>query len=299
MKLRSRLFYSYVVFIILYAGFILLPAPAPATLLQYHVSALGLRLIDLTIILILAAIWYAGFYGYAKLHTYAGLIRGSKDGKQVAKLTQGIFLVVMWLPVSSVVSAILNFIATKHPGLLPAVKIIDIYVNLLLPLAGFFLISQGARGLSELVRQRPTFAATNILQLLVIYIGLIYYRLVATTVHRNDIYHIPIWLILTTVVAPYVYMWSIGLLSGYQVYLYRKKVAGIVYRKSWNLLSLGLCWLILTSISFQYLTSLSARLSHLSIYWLLAIVYSLLLVLSVGFVLVALGARNLQKIEEV
>jgi hypothetical protein len=298
-KLRSRLFYSYIFFLIIYSGFILLPAPAPATLLQYHVSALGLRLLDLTIILILAGIWFAGFYGYAKLQMYTGLIRGGKDGKQVTKLTKGIFLLVMWLPVSSVISAILNYLAVKRPGLLPAVAIINIYVNLLFPFLGFFIISQGARGLSELVRQRPTFRASNALAVIVIYIGLVYYRLVATTDHRTAIYHMPIWLILIAVVAPYVYMWSIGLLAAYEVYLYRQKVAGIVYRKSWSLLALGLCWLIVVSIGFQYLTTLSARLGHLSIYWLLVIVYSLLLVLSVGFVLVALGARNLQKIEEV
>jgi hypothetical protein len=299
LKLRSKLFYGYIIFLVLYSVFILLPAPLPAIMAQYHVSALGLRLIDLTIIIILAGIWFAGFYGYAKLRAYTGLIRDGKDGKQVAKLTKGIFLLVIWLPVSSTISAILNYLAVKRPGLLPAVKIINIYVNLLLPLLGFFMISKGAHGLSSLVKQRPTFFATNVLVASVTYIGLVYYRLVATTPHRTDIYHMPIWIILITVVAPYIYMWSIGLLSVHEMYLYRQKVAGIVYKKSLNLLTLGLCWLVVVSIIFQYLTSLSARLAHLSIYWILAIVYSLLLILSIGFVLVALGARNLQKIEEV
>jgi hypothetical protein len=282
-----------------YSVFILLPAPVATTLLQYHVSALGLRLIDLTIILILAGIWFAGFYGYAKLRAYSELIKGSKDGKQMDKLTTGILLLVMWLPVSSVVSAILNYLAVRRPGLAPAVKIIITYVNLLLPLLGFFMIGKGARGLIELVKRRPTFLASNILTVAVIYIGLVYYRLVATTENRTAIYHMPIWLILVAVVAPYIYMWSIGLAAAYEIYLYRQKVAGILYKKSLSLLAVGLCWLVVMSIVFQYLTGLSPRLSHLSIYWILAIIYSLLLVLSVGFVLVALGAKNLQKIEEV
>lgn len=53
------------------------------------------------------------------------------------------------------------------------------------------------------------------------------------------------------------------------------------------------------SISVQSLTTLTPHLVHLSIYWTLAIIYSLLLVLSVGFVLIAIGARQLQRIEEV
>jgi hypothetical protein len=298
LKLRSKLFISYIVFIIVYAGFILLPVPAAATLAQYKVSVLGLRLIDLTIILIVAAIWFAGFYGYAKLHTYSGLIKGDKDGKQVAKLTKGIFLLVMWLPVSSVISAVLNYFSMKHPGLMPAAIIIKNYVNLLFPLAGFIFISRGARGLSELVRQRPSYLAANAWILSLTYVGLVYYRLVATTYHRADVYHMPIWLILTTLVAPYVYMWSIGLLAVYEIYHYRRKVKGVLYRKSWDFLALGLGWLVLASIILQYVTTLSAHLAHLNIYWILLIVYSLLLLLSVGFVLIAIGTRKLQRIEE-
>jgi hypothetical protein len=299
MKLRSKLFYSYLFFLISYSAFVLLPTPAPATLLQYHVSVLGLRIIDLTIILLLAAIWFAGFYGYAKLQAYTKLIRGNKDGEQVAKLTKGIFLVALWLPVSSVISAILNYSALKHPDFLPAAVIIKNYTNLLLPLLGFIFIGIGARGLSELARQRPTYRATNALVILILYVGLVYYRLVATTHHRLVVYHMSIWPILATLVVPYIYMWAIGLLAAYEIYTYRMKVAGIVYRKSWGFLAAGIGWLIVTSIIFQYLTSLSARLSQLSIYWLLVIIYSLLLVLSVGFVFIAMGARKLQKIEEV
>ncbi len=247
----------------------------------------------------LAGIWFAGFYGYAKLQDYARLIRQDKDGQHVSKLTRGVFFLVMWLPVSSVASAILNYIAIKHHGLLAAVKIIENYINLLLPLVGFIFIGIGARGLSELAQHRPTYRSANIMVIALVYIGLIYYRLVATTYHRADVYHMPIWLILTTIVGPYVYMWFIGMLATYEIYRYRRKVAGVVYRKSWNLLALGLGWLVVMSIGFQYLTTLSARLNGLSLYWLLAIVYSVLLVLAISFVLIALGARKLQKIEEV
>jgi len=299
MQLRSKLFYSYLFFLIIYSGFTLLPAPSKIILTQYHLSATGLRLIDVTIIVLLAVIWYAGFYGYGKLRQYAQLIGKDRDGKHVVMLTRGIFLMVMWLPINSTVSAILNYIAHRHLGFVPAAAIIENYVNLVLPLAGVILISLGARGLSEIVKQRPTYRAISILAAVLIYTGLVYYRLVATTAHRSSIYHMSIWLILLTLVAPYIYMWFMGLLATYEILNYRLKVAGIVYRKSWGMLAFGIGWLVVTSIGVQYLTTLSARLMHLSIYWILVIVYSLLLVYSVGFVLIALGARKLQKIEEV
>jgi hypothetical protein len=297
MHLRSRLFYSYVVFLVVYSCFTLLPAPSPIILARYHLSALGLRIIDVTIVLIVAVIWYVGFYSYAKLRAYVEPIR--KDGKHVARLTDGIFLLVMWLPVSSAISSVLKFVAMHHTGFIPAAAIINNYISLALPLAGVVLIGLGARGLSEIVKQRPTHIAISILAALLIYIGLVYYRLVATTDHRASVYHMSIWLILLTVVAPYIYMWFMGLLATYEIFNYRLKVAGVVYRSSWKLLALGIGWLILSSIAVQYLTTLTARLNSLSIYWILVIVYSLLLVYSIGFVLIALGARKLQKIEEV
>jgi len=299
MKLRSRLFYSYILFVIVYAIFLLLPAPSRVTLRQYHVSALGIRIIDATLLVLLALIWFAGFYGYVKIRAYTQLIRGSKDGEQVAKLAKGIFAIVIWLPVSSSLSSILNYIALRHIGFLPAAKIIENYIGLLLPLVGFIYISSGARGLSEIVKQRPSYFATNLLAFLLIYVGLIYAHLVLVTQDRDTVYHMPIWVVLLTLIAPYIYMWFIGLLAVYEIYLYRRKVKGIVYKRSWGLLSFGLGWLIVITIGLQYLTTLSAHLAHLSIYGILTIIYVLLLLVALGFVFIANGARKLQRIEEV
>jgi hypothetical protein len=300
MQLRSKLFYSYLFFLIVYSCFTLLPAPSPIALAQYDLSAMGLRIIDATVIVLLAAIWFAGFYGYSKLRQYAQLISKERDGKHVAMLTRGIFLMVMWLPVSATVSAILNYVASHHLGLMPAVAIIENYLNLLLPLLGVVLIGIGARGLSDIVKQRPTHLANSILIVVLIYTGLIYYRLVGTTANRESVYHMSRWLVLLTIVAPYVFMWFTGVLATHEIFNYRQKVAGMVYRSSWKLLALGIGWLMVLSIAVQYLlTTLVSRLNHLSIYWILVIIYSLLLVYSVGFVLIALGARKLQKIEEV
>lgn len=299
MRLRSKLFYAYLISILVYAGFVILPAPQQAVLFQYNLSATDLRVIDLTIILLMAAIWYAGLYGFAKLNTYTKLIRKEKDGRQAAKLTRGVFFLVIWLPVSSTLSAILNFAAARHPGALPAITVIENYVSLALPLLGFIFIGAGANGLTGLIRQRPSYRVIHALIILLIYISLVYTHLVVTTSGRDTVYHLSLWGILLTLVAPYIYMWFTGLIAAYQIYRYQQKVMGIVYRKGWALLGFGIGWLIIMSIGFQYLNTLTVHLRELSIYALLAIVYSVLLVLAVGFVLIALGARRLQKIEEV
>jgi hypothetical protein len=299
MKIRSKLFYCYLFFIIVYSAFTLLPSPSHITLAKYHISAMSLRLIDVTIILLLAGIWFAGFYGYAKLRDYNQLIQGGKDGKAIAWITKGIFVLVLWLPVPNVISTILTYIGLRHHAFLPVATIIDNYISLLFPLVAFILIGKGARGLIDLVRVRPSFRSINLLAIILVYVGLIDYHLIASTRNRAAVYHLSIWLILSTLAAPYIYMWFVGLLATYEIYRYSRKVRGIVYRNCWALLALGIGWLIVTSIGLQYLTTVSNRLGSLSIYWVLAIIYSLLLVLSVGFVIIAIGTRKLRKIEEV
>jgi hypothetical protein len=299
LKPGTKLFNSYLIFLVLYALFTLLPKPAAVTLLQYHVSELRYRIIELTVIITLGFIWYVALRGYAQLSAYADLIRTETDGKQVARLSRGVFLIALWLPVSNVLSSILNFIALHHPGFVSAANIIDNYVSLIIPLAGFVFVSLGAHGLSGIVRKHPTYRALNVLVLLIIYGGLGYYHLVITIPHRSLVYHLPVALILSTIVAPYLYMWYLGLKASYEISNYQRKIRGEVYKLAWQRLGFGLGWLIGTSVVFQYLTALTWHLLNLSIYWLLAIIYGLLLILALGFVFIGQGTKRLQRIEEV
>lgn len=299
MNLKSKLFYAYLVFVIVYCAFLLLPAPSPIIESQYHLTPTAVRIIYATIIVLSAVVWWVAFYGYSRIREYSSHISGTKDGRQVSKLATGVFMLALWLPVTAAASSVLNYFTLHHPGFAPTAEIINNYLSLLFPLAGFVYIGIGARGLSEIIKQRPTYRAVNILALTILYLGLTYARLVATTHGRNEVYHMNIWFILMTLVVPYIYMWFLGLLSVYEIYNYRRKITGIIYKQSWGLLALGFGWLIMISIGLQYLTTLSDRLADLSIYWILLIVYSLVALLSVGFILIAWGANKLAKIEKV
>jgi hypothetical protein len=94
-------------------------------------------------------------------------------------------------------------------------------------------------------------------------------------------------------------MWFIGLFAAYEIHLFRKTVRGILYKKGLELLSIGIGMAVLSSISIQYLTSLLGRLNRLSLSTTLLIIYSLLVWLAAAYILIALGAKKLRKIEEV
>jgi hypothetical protein len=300
LKFKSKIFYLYVVLVIVYAGLtLLLPAPIQ-TLHRYHLSILELRLLDITIIVPLALIWLAGFYGYAKLKTYSMGIRRARDGRHVDKIASGVLLLVLWLPLSSIVANLLHFIAYKHPSTTAATVVIDNYFNLLVPLAGFIVIGIGVEGLARLARLHLIHRSLNILAGILVVVGVFYSYLVVSTDNRLlSLYHLPLAVVLLTLVVPYIYMWYMGLLAAYKLYLYRQKVAGVVYRKSWGLLAFGISAIIGIQIVLQCIVTLTTQLNRLSLGWLLIFIYILLILIAIGYVLIAQGAKNLQKIEEV
>ncbi len=300
MSYKLRVLYCYFVSVVVYAIGILFLPPKPGTLQKYHLTLAHLRLIDLTLVILYAAIWFCAAYGFYTLYNYCKLIAKNKDGKHIAKITIGIGFLALWLPATAIFNLYTNYWVQKHPASKAGIAITQNYLSLLIPLIGFIFISMGSRGLTVLAKKRPSLRGVNVLAVLIITIGVMYTHLISTTHNRStDIYHLSIYFILYTLVAPYVYMWFIGLLSFYEIYIYRQKIAGIIYRSSWRLLSYGLGSLILVTILIQYLTTISGRLNRLSLSWVLVVVYILLLMLAGCYVFIALGAKKLKKIEEV
>jgi hypothetical protein len=300
MSIKLKTLYAYIILLVLYATGTLLAAPNKETLHRYHITSQRLRLLDLTIIILYAIIWFCAIYGFYNFRQYYLLIKKTKDGKPLSKVTIGIGFLAFWFPVTTVISTYAGLIVERHTSLAGTVAITENYLSLLMPILGFIFISIGARQLIDIVKQRPSLLGINVLVILLISIGVTYVYLVSNTHNRlNSIYHLSTLYILMTLVIPYIYMWFMGLLSLYEVFLYRVKIPGILYRESWRLLALGLGSLIVISIIIQYLTTVSERLDKLSLNTVLLVVYGLLILLGIAYILIALGVRNLRKIEEV
>lgn len=300
MQVRSRIFYWYAALVAIYAGVVLLPVPPKATLTKYHLSVSMMRELDVTFIVLAAAIWFAAFYGYHMLHRYSQAIKRNKDGRQITKLTRGLLILAVGSPLSSIIASFLTFISQHNPSFAPGATIISNYVSVIVPLLAFLYISVGARGLSDLSRSRPRLRSLNFAALGVIILGVVFCYLIAHA--HTDIrtaYHLPYGLVMLTLAIPYMYIWFLGLFAIADLQAYSRKVAGIVYRRSWSLLATGLGSLISVSIIIQYLTTLSSWLQGLSLAWVLVLLYVLLLLYAAAFILVALGAKKLMRIEEV
>ncbi|MEJ0072491.1 MAG: hypothetical protein WDN27_00110 [Candidatus Saccharibacteria bacterium] len=299
MRLKSRIFYWYSAFVVAFIGLTLFPAPDKATLIRYHITSAELRALDFTIIIPEVLIWFAAFYGYQKLYRYSQLIKASKDGRQIAKLARGLLLLSLGLPITTIIGGILSIIAAHNPGFKSASVIVNNYLGVVFPLAAFLWISMGARGLSELSKSRPRLWLLNIVTLSVIVLGVVFCSLiVADHQELRTSYHMSPELVMLTLGIPYMYIWFLGLFSAAELQVYSRKVSGVVYREGWKWLIIGLAGVIFTSILLQYLTTLSTWLTSLALGWILLLLYVLLILLAAAYIVLALGAKKLMKIEE-
>lgn len=277
----------------------LIPAPDPIALKHYHLSPTGLRVLEFTLVVPIVAIWFTVFYAYDRLHRYSKLIRNNKDGKAVMRLSDGLLAFALGIPLSSILSTALKVIGRHYPSLTGITTITSNYIGVLYPLIAFIFISMGARALSEISKSRPSLKIFNILVLAIIAIGVIFCDLIARAHHNlYHTYHLSYSLVMLTLGIPYMYMWFLGLFAATEIYLYSRRVAGIVYRQSWNLLAIGLGSFIVVSIVLEYLSTLSTWLNGLSLPGILLLLYVLLLLLASAFIVVALGTKELMKIEE-
>jgi hypothetical protein len=115
----------------------------------------------------------------------------------------------------------------------------------------------------------------------------------------GSIYKMPLSLALLTLIVPYIYTWFVGMMAAYEMLVYNAALKGVLYRKSWSMVSVGLGLIILSQITIQCVTTLTRQLSQLHIASILQIVYSLLFLMAAGYIVLAIGVRKLQRIEEV
>ena len=298
--------YSYFLLLLAYALLAFFLPINPTTLKHYHLTASSAHWWVLSIIIPLILIWLLIFYGYSRLYRYASTISQSKEGQGMMYLVTGLGIIAFGYPITSIVSNVLSFVSRNHPHFLSTATIINNYLSLLLSLTAFLFISWSARKFTDSIKMRPSQIAIYILSIAFICVGVAYCYMVfrnapglGLSAGRSVAYYLPNWLLLLTVVVPYIFIWFIGLLAAYELHIYEKKVRGIIYKQSMKLVSAGLAAIIVSSVFTQFLVTLSNQLLRLRFRSLILLIYLLLIVISLGYILVAAGAKKLQKIEEV
>lgn len=303
----SKLFLVFISLLALYLILTFVIPPNPETLGRYGITAIQARLLRLAIAVPFALIWCTAFYSYVRLKEYAYLIDNSRDGKAFIRIANGLGILAVGQALQSVFSSLLNYRAHVSPEFLPTAVILRHYAAIIISLVAFWIVYSGARALKNGIKgglsaRKLLFVQFGLLLLVITYAYVVFAnpaRNQALSSSSPAIYYLPDWLIILSIILPYAYVWYMGLLSALSINTYRDHVNGIIYKRSFKQLAYGIGIVISGSILLQYLTAVGNLLTDWGLAQLLSIVYLLLITIATGYILIASGARKLQKIEEV
>jgi hypothetical protein len=294
-------------FLVLLAVYIVLAFTLPSdpqVLSKHGLTQLNARLLNLTVVVPIALIYLTALYGFIHVDNYATKIHDTKEGPHFKNLALGLMILVFSLPVTAILGSLRSYAGHELPNLLPTITIVRNYIALAFVLAAIYMIAKGVQGLYGTLKRRR---ANN--NQLVSFYGIIgpvllaslYTWLIVAQGYEtpgDGPYYLPEWVLITTIIVPYVFIWCVGIWAAVYLYRYQAAVKGVIYKRAINYLAKGIAVIILISILVQGLTSLAGVLNRLDLTPLLFIVYLLIGLYVVGYGLVARGAKKLKQIEE-
>jgi hypothetical protein len=272
---------------------------------SYHLSVFEYKALLFAVSLPSIVTWLAAFIGYLKLKQYVRAIDGSPEGHDFAIMARGYAWLAWSLPAAALVNLLLSGLVNQSPHFLSAAVIVRNYINLILPLIAFTILGSASRGLVN--RSNISFTSASIRGIMLIFLagGVLYCFLtfqqfdLSTLSSTDNPYYLPLWLMVLTVTIPSLYAWFIGLLAAYEIMLFSSRTDGVLYRSALRLLVAGLVTIIVSFVATQFTSSVNPGIGRLDLNYRLILIMLFRLIGAAGFILVALGANQLKKIEEI
>ncbi len=271
----------------------------------YNLTAGQYRILFFLVQLPYVIIWFTAFYGYSNLQKYTNSIKKSAECEDFRLITRGVKYLAFGMPLISLIAICLNSISNSNQGFTPTAVITVNYLSLIVPLLAYTSIRKGTHGLAERAKVKFSIADTRSIMIILVIIGVAYCYFTFRRLNLDSLgasdnpYFLPAWLMIGTVIIPYLFAWFSGLLAAYEMVLYSRQVQGVLYRQSMRLLSLGIVGIIAGGVGLQYLRTVLPRTGYISISNGLVWSYIFYVVLAIGFSLLIMGAIRLKRIEDV
>jgi len=309
---RSPFWLTYVVLGVLWLGTVSLSIRVDdsTTANRFNLSLLQLHAIQLALALPGLLIFMAILFAALSLWRYARAIGHSDESLGFRFVAYSIFTLLTGMVVGDYLGNIRQ-LAAQHAADPQRVKtifvIITNHVSVAFALLTYGLLLRGAWLLLRSIGRRldmakklvPTVA--GFAALTATYLWLIHDNAASQMSTDPDItptFGLPYWLVILTVVLPYVAAWFMGVLALMGMHQYHLQTTGIVYRLVFRKLVVGMTLFISLTILLQLLTQLSSLYATHNLSGILGIVVVIYIVLTYAFMLIAQGARKLHTIEK-
>ncbi len=256
-----------------------------------------IRLLQLTIILPVIAIWGLAWFGATRFKDYSQTIKNSDDGHALGQVSNGLLVIATGLIISGLFASFRGWAIQND--LIAQFTITNSYLVLIFPLIGFGLMFAGSRQLLKITEARRMEPKKILIALVLVTAAIYIYARGILSGHGSNNLYLNQNLIWLTIVVPYALTWLLGTSTILNIATYQQSVKGIIYRQALRRLSLGLYVVVGFSIGLQLLTLLVSSLQTAGLSTLLIIIQILILFYGLGYLLIAVGAKNLAKIEAV
>jgi hypothetical protein len=228
-----------------------------------------------------------------------------KDAAGFKRIATGVFLLTLWLPLSTLVSNLAAVYYGEHPQSTATLIRLITYANILLLFPAFYQLYIGAKKLLATTKSKRVGLTSRQTMAYIVFSALYVCLTFADNARQVAIgdaptatYYLPDWLTLLTVVIPRLIMWYLGFMAVASMILYRRDVKGTIYKEALRFVAMGIAGIICVAIVLRVVQSLSSAINALSLALLLVLVYGLLAIIAIAYAVLAKGAERLQKIEE-
>jgi hypothetical protein len=279
---------------------------APISSNRFNLTPAKTHLLQVCIALPIILIWLAALYGAERLKTYSEVIKNYPDGKAMGTLAAGLTILVASIVINGLVSILRPW--ALRDGWLPAFTIINNYLSIIIPLIGFWIMYRGSTQLLKTTKVVRKYTARWIpISIVLAAIAAVYLLVIMNYDYRNatpdptkySSFYLPDWLIVISLVIPYLVAWGLGIKAALNVAAYRQEVKGTIYKNALKWLVAGVLLVVAFAVSLQLLIAFSTYFSKAGLAAILAIVYLIIIFYAVGYLVIASGARKLNAIEKV
>jgi len=282
----------------------ILPANA-TTKANYRLDDAQYQYLLFIVKLPIIAVWSLAFYSYRRLANYAQSIKDTSEGKDFTTIAKGMSWIAWGLPIPAVISSLLSALANAQADFRAVSAVIGGYLAVAVSLVAFHYFSSGTHSLVRRADVEVKIKHIRILVGALIAIGLVFVVLIFSKLHSTNLgdsfnsFYLPNWLVWSTIVGPYLYAWFLGVFAVMEFILIARQTSGVIYRQALQLLAVGLVLIILSLCALQYFRAVIPRSGHLTIGAALITTYGIYAVNALGSVVLAVGAKRLQRIEDI
>jgi hypothetical protein len=265
-------------------------------------SPTSLFLLNLSVVLPIAAIWVIAMRGALQLKQYSIAIKKTADGEGLEYVANALIALVLYV----IALPLLRSFSLHFEGepLMKLAVCIDNYVPVLIMAVMVGYLYAGAIKLNAIVRRqlwtrRRLMLIMGLLSLLAA-LFLVYFASIVSQLPGDN--NVPRFVLSTRVLVasyalPQAIVWLVGCLACFRLAHYSLQTPGRIYKKAFQKLNAGILIAIGCIFLAQLLILSPVNLANFN--FGVVLIYSVLLIATFGFVLLGRGASKLLKIEEV